>query len=49
MRLLLNHQFILFSIQSKSISIEQGFYERSQTIVVTSLRYLIFLMSKTKT
>ena len=48
MRLLVNHQFILIAIQSKSISRDQICYERSQGIVVTSLHCLLFSASKNK-
>ena len=37
MRLLVNHQSIPIAIQSKSISLEQICYKRSQGIVLTSL------------
>ena len=40
MRLLVSHQFIPIVIESKSISLEQISYERSQGIVATSLSAL---------
>ena len=48
MRLLVNHQLIPIEIQSKSIPLEQIYCKRSQAIVVTSLHYLLFSMSKNK-
>ena len=43
MRLLVNHQLIPISIQSKNISLEQICYKRSQGIAVTSLHCPLFL------
>ena len=42
MRFLVNHQLVPIAIQSKSISLEQICYKRSQGIVVTSLNCLLF-------
>ena len=48
MRLLFNHQLILFVIQPKSISLKQICYKRSHGIAVTSLHCLLFSTSKYK-
>ena len=47
-RLLINHRLIPVAMQSKSISLEQICYKRSQGIVVTSLHCLLFSTSKSK-
>ena len=46
MRLLINHQLILMAIHSKSISLEQICYKRSQGIVLTSLHCILFSTPK---
>ena len=47
-RLLINQRLIPVAMQSKSISLEQICYKRSQGIVVTSLHCLLFSTSKSK-
>ena len=49
MRLLVNQQLVPFPMRSKSISLEQSCYEKSQATVVTSQYYLLFRRLKTKT
>ena len=46
MRLLVNHQLISDPIHSKSISLEQICYKRTQVITVTSLHSLLFRREK---
>ena len=48
MGLLVNHHLIPIAIQPKSISREQICYKSSQGIAITSLHFLLFLMSKNK-
>ena len=48
MRLLVNDQLNVIAIQSKSISLEQICYKRSQGIFEPSLQYLLFSTSKNK-
>ena len=48
MLLLVNRQPIPIAIQSKSISLEQIGYKRSECIAVTSLHCLLFPTSKNK-
>ena len=43
MELLVNNQVTLIAIQSKSISLEQICYKRSQGIAVTSLHCFLFV------
>ena len=46
MRLLVNHQLIQIAMQSKSISLEQISYKRSQGIAITSLHSSFFDVKK---
>ena len=46
---IVNYQVIPFPTKPKSISLEQCCYERSQTIIVTSLYCLLFSKSKNNT
>ena len=47
--LMVNHQLIPFPIRTKSTSLEQSCFDRSKSIVVTSLYCLFFRYQKTKT
>ena len=48
MRFLVHHRLIPFAIQPKSISPEQICYKKSQDIILSSLRCLLFSTSKNK-